>query len=107
MKLARIERKRPKLDMFKANDLFKKCYEFRAKIIDFEFENTKFLMRKQNAHEAANWLKLQMAEVKTKCDRMYKEQRVLWLKERMYEKCQLLYIELQIKIDHRSPTIQS
>ena len=48
-----------------------------------------------------------MAEIKTKCDRMYKEQRVLWLKERMYEKCQLLYIELQIKIDHRSPTIQS
>ena len=48
-----------------------------------------------------------MTEVKSKSDRMYKEQRVLWLKERMFERCQLLLIELQIKIDHRSPTIQA
>ena len=57
MKLARIERKKAKMDIFKANDLFKKAYEFRSKIIDFEYEYTKFLVRKQNAHDAVNWLK--------------------------------------------------
>ena len=46
-----------------------------------------------------------MEEVKNKCDRMYKETRVVWLRERMFEKCQLLLIELQIKIDSRNPAI--
>lgn len=57
MQLARIERKRTAdYDVLKTNDYFKKCFDFRHKIIDFEYEYAKFLKRKKNAHEAATWL---------------------------------------------------
>lgn len=96
MKLARIERKRtaPQYNLLKTNDLFQLCEQHRSKIIDFEYEYAKFLVKKKNAHDAANWLSSQLDEVKSKCDRMYKDHRVVWLRERMHEKCQLLLIEL-------------
>lgn len=58
MKLARIERKRtaPQYNLLKTNDLFQLCEQHRSKIIDFEYEYAKFLVKKKNAHDAANWL---------------------------------------------------
>ena len=89
MKLARIERKKPAphYNLLKADHLFNKCFEFKSKIIDFEYEYAKFIVRKRNAHDAANWLQNQLPDIKNKCDKMYKVERVVWLRERIYEKC--------------------
>ena len=46
-----------------------------------------------------------MEAIREKCDKMYKDHRVIWLPQRVFEKSELFKIELLIKIDARNPAI--
>jgi hypothetical protein len=105
MKIAKLERKKLNPDILKVNHLFQECEKLKHKIIDFEYEYAKFLLKKKNAHDAFTYLNDQIEIIKSKCDKMYKETRVIWLPDKIVEKSQLLIIELEIKIDFRNPLI--
>ena len=46
-----------------------------------------------------------MDVIKDKCDRMYKDTKVIWLPSKIFEKSELFKIELLIKIDARNTAI--
>lgn len=52
MRIAKIERKRDKIDILKVNQLFQECSKYQHKIIDYEYEYAKYLLRSKNAHDA-------------------------------------------------------
>ena len=104
MRIAKIQRKVNK-NLLDLHGLFQECEQNKHRIIDFEYENTKFLHKIKNAHHAYQYLNKELPTIKEKCDKMYKDTKVAWLPQRIYEKAQLLAIELQIKIDARNPVI--
>lgn len=86
MRIAKIERKKDKIDILKVNQLFKECQKYQHKIIDYEYEYAKYLLRSKNAHDAYQYLCQNIEKIKEKCDKMYKDTKVLWLPDRIFEK---------------------
>ena len=56
MKIAKLERKKINPDILKVNQLFQECDKLKHKIIDYEYEYAKFLLKKKNAHDAFTYL---------------------------------------------------
>lgn len=106
MKIAKLERKNSN-DVLKVNQLFKECELNKHRIIDFEYEYAKFVLKFKNAHDSYKYLTSKLDEIKQKCDKMQKEHFVIWVPQKIFEKCMLLSIELQIRIDPRNHNIQS
>ena len=98
MRIAKIQRKVSN-DVLKVNQLFKECETNKHRIIDFEYEYAKFILKYKNAHDSYQYLISKLDEIKEKCDKMYKETKIIWLPNKIFEKSVLLSIELQIKID--------
>lgn len=104
MRIAKIQRKTSS-DVLKVNQLFQECEKNKHRIIDFEYEYAKFILKYKNAHDSYQYLISKLDDIKEKCDKMQKDTKVIWLPQKIHEKAILLSIELQIKIDQRNPQI--
>ena len=93
MRIAKIYRKTSD-DVLQINSFFKECESMESKIIDFEFEYAKYIMKTKNAHEAYQYLISKHEIIKEKCDKMYKATKFLWMPQKIYEKSILLSIDL-------------
>jgi len=93
MRIAKIQRKVSN-DVLLVNSLFQECEKNRHRIIDFEYEYAKFTLKFKNAHDSYQYIISQIEEIKEKCDKMYKDTKVIWLPPKIYEKAVLLSIEL-------------
>ena len=74
--------------------MFRECEKNKHRIIDFEYEYAKFILKYKNAHDSYQYLKANLEEIKEKCDKMYKETKIIWLPSKIFEKAVLLSIEL-------------
>lgn len=92
-------------DVLIVNQLFQQCEQNKHRIIDFEYEYAKYMLKYKNAHDSYQYLISKLEEIREKCDKMYKETKVVWLPSKIFEKAVLFSIELQIKIDARNPQI--
>ena len=71
MKLAKLHRKSGH-DVLKINKYFRECAKFHNKIIDFEFEYTKYTLNIKNASEAYQYLSSKLEIIKDKADTIQK-----------------------------------
>lgn len=106
MKIAKLERKNSS-DVLRVNQLFRECELNKHRIIDFEYEYAKFILKFKNAHDSYQYLVGKLDDIKGKCEKMQKDYPVLWVPQKVFEKAVLLSIELQIKIDPRNSLIQN
>ena len=67
MLIAKLHRKQ-KSDVLLVNQLFKDCGKLKSLIIDFELENTKYILVTKNAHEAYQYLIDQLPEIEKKVE---------------------------------------
>ena len=59
----------------------------------------------KNANEAYQYLHSKLDEIKDKCDHMQKQIGAVWMPKLVYQKAQLLELELLIKIEPRNEKI--
>lgn len=104
MKLAKLYRKQNQ-DVIIVNKFFIECKKYEHKICDFEYEYTKYILQIKNAHEAYQYLHSKLETIKAKVDQMQKQIGVQWMPKMVYQKAQLLELELLIKIDPRNEKI--
>lgn len=55
MKIAKLERKNSN-DVLKVHNLFKECEEHKHRIIDFEYQKAKFILKFKNAHDSYQYI---------------------------------------------------
>lgn len=93
MRIAKIQRK-VSSDILKVNQLFQECEKHKHRIIDFEYEYAKFILKYKNAHDSYQYLTGKLEEIKDKCEKMQKDTKVIWMPAKIFEKSVLLSIEL-------------
>lgn len=67
MRIAQIYRKNSN-DILAVNKLLKECESLKDKILDFEYEYSKYTLKTKNAHEAYLYLQSNLDLIKKKCD---------------------------------------
>jgi ribosome-associated translation inhibitor RaiA len=71
MKLAKLHRK-TNSDIAMQSSLFKECEKLSNKIVDFELEFAKYILKHKNAHEAYQYLQTNFDKIENKVNTMAK-----------------------------------